>query len=324
MFYFLLFHSFNSKKSSIFAFIFTIRTSFMIDLKDLPVLRDIDNKTKQISLGNDLQLSLIKGKSKHLPEYFQTAAYAFNLHIKGKWMFRINHREYKIKAPCFSSILINQAINLIESSKDSVQYVLGFSPKFAEDLHLNLVGYAHVRAYMRPILPLNHQQMQIAIHYFDLLREIMQLPNIMAAREVALDLVRSMIHFIYGLYDLSFHQLNTLSRSEELVGQFLTLVELHSHEQHHIEWYADELCLTPKYVANMVKKVTGRTASNCINENLIRQAKLLLLTTTLSVQQIADRLGFKNQSHFGTFFRRFAGMSPRTYREKKLKTGKHI
>ena len=70
--------------------------------------------------------------------------------------------------------------------------------------------------------------------------------------------------------------------------------------------------------------VSRRTASNCINENLIRQAKLLLLTTTLSVQQIADRLGFKNQSHFVTFFRRFAGMSPRAYREKKLKTEKHI
>ena len=100
-------------------------------------------------------------------------------------------------------------------------------------------------------------------------------------------------------------------------GVFLALVEMHCHEHHSIDWYANELCLSPKYVANVVKQVTGRSAGECINYNLIRQAKLLLLTTTLPVQDIADRLGFQNQSHFGTFFRRAVGVSPRAFREGK-------
>lgn len=288
-----------------------------LPLKDLPILRDIDNKTGQIALGNELQLTIIKGKSTLMPECFQTAAYAVSLHIRGKWTVRINQQEYKIAAPCFSSILINQAVSIINASSDTIQYVLGFTPKFAEDLQLHLTGYAHIRAYMRPILPLTKQQMRIAVHYFNLLREIMLMTDSSNAREIAIDLIRSMIHYVYGLYNPAFHQLYSLSRSEELAGKFLALVELHSHEHHHIDWYADELCLTPKYVANTVKRITGRTAGNCINENLVRQAELLLRTTTLSIQQIADRLGFCNQSHFGTFFRRYKGMSPRAYKERK-------
>ncbi len=60
----------------------------------------------------------------------------------------------------------------------------------------------------------------------------------------------------------------------------------------------------------------SKCAGECIAYNLIRQAKSLLLTTTLPVQQIADRLGFRNQSHFGTFFRREVGAGPKAFREK--------
>ena len=222
-----------------------------------------------------------------------------------------------MKAPCFSSILINQVLSVDDASEDMVQYVLSYSPQFAEDLHLNFSGDAHVRAYMRPVFPMSKQQTQTVLHYFDLLIEVTQAPNVSNVREVALNLVRSMVYFVYGLYDNSFPTLYFLSRAEELSGRFLALVEMHCHEHHSIDWYANELCLSPKYVANVVKQVTGRSAGECINYNLIRQAKLLLLTTALPVQDIADRLGFQNQSHFGTFFRRSVGKSPRAFRRGK-------
>lgn len=283
---------------------------------ELPVLREVDNTTSQTRLGDELRVAVIEGSAMSLPEYFQTAEYALNLLVRGRITATINHQRYELEAPCFSSILINQPIQVVETSDDHRQYVLGFSPHFGEDLHLNLSGEAHIRAYMRPVFPLTEQQMRVVLHYFELLREVIQTPDIGNAREVALDLVRSMAHYVYGFYDKSFSQLHSLSRPEELAGQFLALVERHCCEHHSIDWYADEMCLTPKYIANVVKQVTGRSAGECIAYNLIRQAKSLLLTTTLPVQQIADRLGFRNQSHFGTFFRREVGAGPKTFREK--------
>lgn len=282
----------------------------------IPVLREVDNTTSQTRLGDELRVAVIEGSAMSLPEYFQTAEYALNLLVRGRITATINHQRYELEAPCFSSILINQPIQVVESSDDHLQYVLSFSPQFGDDLHLNLSGEAHIRAYMRPIFPLTKQQMRVALHYVDLLREVMQTPEVGNAREVALNLVRSMAYFIYGLYDKNFSQLYTLSRPEELAGHFLALVEQHCHEHHSIDWYAAEMCLTPKYIANVVKQVTGRSAGECITYNLIRQAKALLLSTTVPVQQIADRLGFRNQSHFGTYFRREVGASPKTFRSK--------
>ena len=186
--------------------------------QELPVLREVDNTTSQTRLGDELRVAVIEGSAMSLPEYFQTAEYALNLLVRGRITATINHQRYELEAPCFSSILINQPIQAVETSDDHRQYVLGFSPHFGEDLHLNLSGEAHIRAYMRPVFPL-------------------------------------------------------------------------------------------------VKQVTGRSAGECIAYNLIRQAKSLLLTTTLPVQQIADRLGFRNQSHFGTFFRREVGAGPKAFRE---------
>lgn len=286
-------------------------------LEKLPVLREVDNITSLVSLGDDLRLTVMEGRATSMPEYFQTSVYAMNLLVRGEIKAHINHQLYEMKAPCFSSILINQVLSVDDASEDMVQYVLSYSPQFAEDLHLNFSGDAHVRAYMRPVFPMSKQQTQSVLHYFDLLIELIQAPSVSNVREVVLNLVRSMVYFVYGLYDNSFPTLYFLSRAEELSGRFLALVEMHCHEHHSIDWYANELCLSPKYVANVVKQVTGRSAGECINYNLIRQAKLLLLTTALPVQDIADRLGFQNQSHFGTFFRRSVGKSPRAFRRGK-------
>ena len=286
-------------------------------LEKLPVLREVDNITSLVTLGDELRLTVMEGRTTSMPEYFQTSVYAMNLLVRGEIKAHFNHQLYEMKAPCFSSILINQVLSVDDASDDMKQHMLSYSPQFAEDLHLNFSGDAHVRAYMRPVFPMSMQQTQTVLHYFDLLSEVIHTPNVSDVREVALNLVCSMVYFVYGLYDKFFSKLYTLSRSEELAGRFLALVEMHCHEHHSIDWYANELCLSPKYIANVVKQVTGRSAGDCITYNLIRQAKLLLLTTALPVQDIADRLGFQNQSHFGTFFRRSVGVSPKAFRKGK-------
>lgn len=287
-------------------------------LEDFPILQDIGNKTSQITLGrNDLRLTVVESVSGVLPDYFQTAVYSLDFLVRGKITAIINHQLYEIAAPCFSSILINQMLSVTESSDDVVEYVLSFSPQFADELNLRMPLDSHINAYMRPVFPMTEQQMQVAMHYLTLMREVVQSPEIGNAHDVVLDLVRSLVYYIHGFYNRSFSSLYTLSRAEELAGRFLSLVEQHCREQHSIGWYASEMNLSPKYLANVVKQVTGRTAGDCITQDLVKQAKSLLLATSLSVQEIADRLGFQNQSHFGTFFRRIVGVSPMEFRKGK-------
>lgn len=78
--------------------------------------------------------------------------------------------------------------------------------------------------------------------------------------------------------------------------------------------YAERLHVTPKYFSTTCKRLTGRTAGQIINEEIITTAKLLLRDNSKSIKQISDLLGFANQSHFGTYFSKRIGMSPQQFR----------
>ena len=157
---------------------------------------------------------------------------------------------------------------------------------------------------------LSNDQQDLVLRYFDFLRALIEENQ----QKAALSMVRSLVYYLVeckATYPKDFH---TLSRAEQICGQFLTLVELHSREQHRVEWYAGQMCLAPKYLSNVVKQTLDASPNRCIDQALLRQAKSLLSSTSLSVQQISDQLGFQNQSHFGTFFKRQTGCSPKDFR----------
>lgn len=75
-------------------------------------------------------------------------------------------------------------------------------------------------------------------------------------------------------------------------------------------WWASQLHITPKYLSAICREVEGRSASSLISETVIQEAVTLLRDPSLTVKEISERLGFANQSHFGTFFKRHTGHSP--------------
>ena len=81
-------------------------------------------------------------------------------------------------------------------------------------------------------------------------------------------------------------------------------------------FYADRLCITAKHLSQVVKNITGKTALAIIDEYVITEAKALLLSTTMSIQQISDKLNFPSQSVFGKYFKRCTSMTPKECRMK--------
>ena len=74
--------------------------------------------------------------------------------------------------------------------------------------------------------------------------------------------------------------------------------------------------MTPKYLSLLVKNVSNRTAGEWIDNYVVLEAKALLSSSTLSNQEISDRLNFTNQSFFGKYFKQHVGISPTEYRKK--------
>ena len=282
---------------------------------DLPVLYDSGKIVKRTSWrNNEIQVAEIENyESEQTPEYFRTNHYAILFITKGTLSAKINLLDIELKAPAAVYIFNDHVLRYNNSTPDLKVRLLSFSPVIAEKLMLSLPYDKLHYAYIRPASQIDVPNMQTIMLYLDLVEELMrkETPN---RQTTILHLIRSLVSFLYGFFTDNLASQKPLSRAEKLTGQFLSLVDQCCYEHHDIKWYADELHLTPTYVANVVKQVTGSTAGDCISEILIRKAKSLLRTSTLSVQEISDRLGFQNQSHFGTFFRRAVGVSPKAFR----------
>ena len=159
---------------------------------------------------------------------------------------------------------------------------------------------------------LSDEQLDLVLRYFDFLRALIEENQ----QKAALSMVSSLVYYLIECKSTYPKKLHTLTRAEQICGQFLSLVELHCPEQHRVEWYAGQMCLAPKYLSNVIKQTLDMSPNSCIDQAILRKAKSLLSSTSLSVQEISDCLGFQNQSHFGTFFKRHTSFSPKEYREK--------
>ena len=104
------------------------------------------------------------------------------------------------------------------------------------------------------------------------------------------------------------------SRREELFLRFLNRVEELYTRERSVQFYADLLGVTSKHLSTVVKDITGRTAGEWIDAQVIVRAKLMLRNSGMTIQEISNELNFSNQSFFGKYFKHLTGMSPRRFR----------
>lgn len=126
---------------------------------------------------------------------------------------------------------------------------------------------------------------------------------------------------LLSLFDLCLErqeerQPERMSHKQEVFNRFIRLVNKHVQEAHTLDYYADRICLTPRYLGTIVKEISGETAKNWIDRALITKAKVMLRHTDQQIIQIADHLGFPNCSFFCKFFKQKTGMTPQSYRDE--------
>ena len=105
------------------------------------------------------------------------------------------------------------------------------------------------------------------------------------------------------------------SRKKLIFDRFLEELRQHYATQRSVQFYADRLCLTPKYLSQVVHAVSGRHAGDWIRDYVILEAKALLKSGQYTIQQVSDMLNFANQSFFGVYFKKAVGCSPTVYKE---------
>ena len=122
----------------------------------------------------------------------------------------------------------------------------------------------------------------------------------------------------YGKGEPSHHM--DVKRSESILKEFFSLLQTHIKEEVELDFYAEKLCISKKYLSLIVKEKTNVPAGKIIAAIRAELAAEMLRDPEKSIQQIALELSFSDQSSFGKFFRKHAGISPLRYRQSLRKT----
>lgn len=125
----------------------------------------------------------------------------------------------------------------------------------------------------------------------------------------------SFLYFCKAIHERDKSSQNHLTRAQMITRQFETLVDKMYVDTKNVSDYADELNITPNYLTTTVKKLTGKSAKDVIQERLLIESKSLLKYSGLDISEIAYSLNFQEPTHFTRFFKKLSGTTPNKFRQ---------
>ncbi len=183
----------------------------------------------------------------------------------------------------------------------------------------NKVFQDSIRVWKNPCITLQGEELDLAEDYFNLTRKILSSAQD-NKREITGSLLTSFIYVALSLWTQRLasappEESASSARVNQVFERFLALVTEYHNEQRGVAFYADKLCLTPKYLSKLVKMSSGRSAPDWIDSYVILEAKNLLKYSDKPIKEIVYLLHFPNQSVFYKFFKVHTGQTPSEYRK---------
>ncbi len=168
----------------------------------------------------------------------------------------------------------------------------------------------------RPFVHITPEESQSFQEYHSFLWSKVKLKDNPFRKEITQGLLLALFYGIYNIYQGHAVQ-ERIPKSREGCFERLSRAVSESYkEERSVSYYADKMFLTAKHLSTVVKEISGKTAGEWIDSLVVLEAKALLKSSELSIQEIADELHFANQSFFGKYFKHHTGMSPKEYRRQ--------
>jgi len=247
-------------------------------------------------------------------------AFIIGVGTEGETSVSFNLHEFRLKK---DSMFIFTPKNILQVN--SQQYfkadVIAISPDFMRRINIDIKNMMPVflKFVENPTLALTPEESRSMRGMIAQIERETRGPETHFSFDIVSGLIAATI---YKVGDIMYHYLaehpegqnNSHNRAEEYFKQFTHLLGEHFREERSVGFYARQLCITPKYLTTLIKRISGQSVSEWIDNYVILEAKTLLKYSTMSIQEIAYYLNFPNQSFFGSYFKRNTGMSPSQYK----------
>jgi len=226
---------------------------------------------------------------------------------------------------------MSNTIQRVEYSDDFEADVLLASPGFLQQYNPEMVwaskGFLFIR--INPSFHLDEEGLRLMNADFELFRLRLGLPDNSFKREV---LGRVMQIFLFDLWTACQHGLSQMETSDRsafgrslppgrentarIFLRFLSLAQQHARTEREVAFYADKLCITPKYLSQVARTITNLPASQWIQFYAAFELVSLLNDTTKTLTEVSDLMHFENVSHFSRYVKKTLGKTPSEYRQK--------
>lgn len=237
---------------------------------------------------------------------------------QGSFQFSLNQQLFSAEAGETLFIPEEAEFQVLQSTEDMEIRILVYQIEPIRDIIGNSVASMYMYAQLTPELCCVWATGEEAefLNYMSLLDNVLQMEeNTFSIYEKKL-LLLALTYRICSIYNRKFITggQETGGRKNEIFIRLIELIEKCYMQERGVEFYADKLCLSPKYLSAISKSVCGYTVQELVFKAIIRKSISLLKNTQKDIQEISNEFGFPNASYFGTFFRKQMGMSPQQYR----------
>lgn len=256
----------------------------------------------------------------HLVDTFKVNFVAMVFCTSGSVSLNVNSIEYKINAN--DGLLID-----MQSVVSNIKYDSGMNCKIlflSIDNGVTFLTKSMFEAFMHirehPVIHFSADEMELMSKYYELAMFKMRHPETgmngkesihLILRAYVLDMIAS-INIHMGMPNDSG---SMLRQSDKIFHRFIKALAESNGVQRSVKDYANELCVSPKYLTSICRKLEGKTAGELIVINTVGHVKQLLLYSSLSIKEVAAQLGFDNLSFFGKYVKKHLGESPNNYRK---------
>jgi len=236
--------------------------------------------------------------------------------LKGECEVMIDHVVYNFKTGQMCVGLTATVVQTLWKSPDLECVLLAANIEFIRNINIPSVSELFIMIRNNPCITLSEEEMVALPEYFMYIQSVYNREH-SYRMEITKQLLLVICYEIAAIYQKDSISKNLIySYKDTVFRNFVRLLSDKHQEERRVSFYAQELCITPKYLSSVVKEVSNKTAAEWIDDFILRNIKIFLSTTTLTIQQISDKFNFPNPSFFTQYFKRATGKTPKAYRNE--------
>lgn len=234
---------------------------------------------------------------------------------KGEVRFKMNLKEYSVTSGSLFILHPGDVVEPMEGSNNFDGTFFIVSDEFLRDLNLKDLDDFHDTFTETPYLKFKANGISAMQNFIMMARDMLSIKENPNRYEVIQLLFQAYMLCIRSIIKKNNAEKAATDGRKEIFDRFMALVNDNCTSHRNVEFYADQLQMTPKYMSTVVKQVSGRSAGKWIDDNVILRAKAMLCQGNKNIKAVCDEMGFPSLSFFGRYFKRVTGLSPRDYRK---------